>query len=182
MIAQEVATKYASALFAAVKERGLVDETFTQFQDLRKVMKTEKNILKLLSGPMLSQKEKIELVGKLFGEGMNRLNIEFLSVLIRKHRINYLPEVIDELEYLIEMEKGISRATLITATRSNPEDDRALIAKLEAKSGTKVMLEKKVDPSIIGGAIVILRNEIIDGSIRHSLDQLEEKLSRIRVH
>ena len=45
-----------------------------------------------------------------------------------------------------------------------------------------VIIEEKIDPDIIGGMIIILHNEIIDGSIRRELDLIEEKLSKVRVH
>jgi len=40
---------------------------------------------------------------------------------------------------------------------------------------------KKVDPDILGGMIVILHNEIIDGSVRRGLDLLEEQLVKVKV-
>ena len=45
-----------------------------------------------------------------------------------------------------------------------------------------IELEKKVDPGIIGGMIVVMADEIIDGSVRYGLDQLEESLQKIKVH
>lgn len=182
MIAQEVAKEYAGALFMSVKERGLIDDVHQQFQALRQVMAANPKMLALLSGPSLSIKEKMGLVSRVFGDQMNRLAVEFLGMMIRKRRISYLPEVINELEFRIEQERGIARATVITAIACSSESEAALVQGLEAKTGHRIVLTKKVDPSIIGGAIVMLRNEVIDGSIRHSLGLLRDRLVKLRVH
>lgn len=182
MISQEVAKKYAGALFMSVRERGLVDDVYQQFQGLREVVAANPKLMGLLSGPMLSVNEKLGLVDRLFGGQMNRLAVEFLGVLIRKRRISFLKEVIDELEYRIEQEKGIARATVITALPCSSDDESQLVKQLEVKTGLKIVLTKKVDPSIIGGAIVMLRDEIVDGSVRHGLAQLHDRLAKLRVH
>ena len=45
----------------------------------------------------------------------------------------------------------------------------------------KVEIEKKIDPAILGGMIVIMHDEIIDGSVRHGLDLIRDRLERIKV-
>ena len=53
--------------------------------------------------------------------------------------------------------------------------------KLHKKTGLKIELEKKSDPSILGGMIIIMHDEIIDGSVRHGLDLIRDKLERVKV-
>jgi F-type H+-transporting ATPase subunit delta len=57
-----------------------------------------------------------------------------------------------------------------------------VIARLEKRSSLSVRLEEKVDPSVIGGAVVIMAGQIIDGSIRYGLNRIKEQLTRVRVH
>jgi F-type H+-transporting ATPase subunit delta len=182
MLAPEVARKYAAALFLSVKERNLVDEAYEQFQSFRQILKTEPGLLHLLAGPRVSEEEKVEMIRRLFGERMHRLNVEFLAMLIRKRRISFLPEIIEQLERLIEEEKGIARATVITAVPLAADREELLMRKLEIYSGKTILLEKRVDPGIIGGMVVMIGGEIIDGSIQHGLSLLHEQLAKVRVH
>ena len=182
MIAQEVAKKYSAALFMSTRERGLVDEAYEQFSGLKIAMEKDASLLKFLGSPKVEEDQKLQLLRKIFGERMEQLFVEFLAVLVRKRRAVYLIEIIDEFNRRVEFEKGINRVTVITAVPISSEEESALVATLMTKTGKKIELEKKVDPKIIGGMVVIMADEIIDGSIKHDLTQLEEQLQKIKVH
>jgi F-type H+-transporting ATPase subunit delta len=96
--------------------------------------------------------------------------------------VNYLVEIIDEFDRLVKAEKGILRATVITAVRMNEAEEEKVITRLAAMTGMKIELEPKVDPTIIGGMIVVMHNQIIDGSIRNYLKTIEEQLAQVKVH
>jgi len=182
MIAQEVAKKYARALFMSVREKGLVDQAEEQFLGLRPVVVDDDSLLNFLTAPQIPEDKKAGLVHAVFADKVDRLILEFLLVLVDKHRVNFLPEILDEFDRLVKIEKGILKATVITAVSLLVPEQEQLSKELVAKTGLKVELDLKVDPSIIGGMIVILHNEIIDGSIRHYLETIEEQLSSVRVH
>lgn len=182
MLTQEVAKKYAGALFLSLKDKNLIEQAYEQFRDLDKLISKDKNLLKFLGAPHVLDENKVALVRDVFSGRMEQLFVEFLVVLVEKNRINFLPEIIDELFRDIEAEKGIGRVTVITAVPINESERSSLSAKLAAKTNLKIVLEEKVDPSIIGGMIVILHNEIIDGSVSHGLNMLDEQLHKVRVH
>ena len=181
MLAQEVARRYAHALFLSAKEKGLMETAYEQLNDLKGFLATDATLLNFLTAPQVLDEHKLALVQDVFGSRLERLFVEFLMVLVRKHRIAYLPEVIDEFSRLFEAEKGIGRVSVITAVALTDAEKSALVKRLEAKTGLKIELEEKVDPGIISGMVVVLHNEIIDGSVRRSLDLLEEQLEKVKV-
>ena len=182
MLVWEVAKKYATALFLSVKEKGKVNEVDTQMLALKQVLAADRALLDYLAAPQIPDENKLELVTTVFESRLDRVPYEFLMLLVRKHRADYLPEIIDEFDRLVKVEKGIGLATAVTAVPLTGDEEQRLVEKLVARSGLTIELQKKVDPSIIGGMIVIMHNEIIDGSVRHGLNELEEQLSRVRVH
>jgi len=182
MLAQKVARKYAKALFLSIKERNLIDQAYEQFQSLQQVIDTDPGILHALTGPRIPLEEKIGLIKRIFGSVMNPLHVEFLSVLTRKRRIGFLPEIADELGRLIETEKDIGRVTVTTAVELLPSEEERLRKSLEARSGQTILLEKRVDPYVLGGMIVMMDGEVIDGSVRHGLNMLGEQLAELKVH
>ncbi|MFQ6008262.1 MAG: ATP synthase F1 subunit delta [Candidatus Zixiibacteriota bacterium] len=181
MLAQEVARKYAHALFLSVKDKKLTDKAYEQFSDLKNYLESDPTFLDFLNAPQVLDEHKLALVRDVFGPRLERLFVEFLVVLIQKHRIGFLPVVIDEFTRLVEAEKGIGRVTVITAVPLTEDEKNKLIVNMAAKTGLKIELEEKIEPGIIGGTIVILHNEIIDSSIRRSLDLLVEKLEKVKV-
>lgn len=182
MIAQQVAKRYSRALFAAARDRGLVDEAYEQFVDLKAAMQRDRSLLMFLGSPKVEQVQKLELLRKVFGPRLDQLFVEFLAVLVRKRRAMYLVEVIDMFSRLVESEKGISRATVTTAVPLKPEEESSLVSALAARTGRTIKLEKKLDAGVIGGMVVVVADEIIDGSVRCALDRLAEQLQKVKVH
>lgn len=182
MIAQEVAKKYSKALFLSTRERGLVDEAYQQFSDLKIAMEQDQSLLKFLISPKIEEDQKLELLRTVFGSRMEQLFVEFLIVLVHKRRVRYLIEIIDEFNRLVEFDKGIYRVSVITAVDLTGDEKTRLLSTLETRTGKQIELEQRVDPKVIGGMIVLMADEIIDGSVRHGLDQLGEQLQHMKVH
>jgi len=182
VLAQEVAKKYAGGLFLSVKERGLVDQAHDQLRELREFLVGDPTLLNFLKAPHVLDEHKLALVRDVFGGRLNPLFVEFLVVLVNKHRIDYLHEVIDEFIRLVKAERGIALVTVITAVPIADGERSRLVDKMAARTGMTVELEEKIDRDIIAGMIIITHNQIIDGSVRRGLDVLEGQLSRVRVH
>jgi F-type H+-transporting ATPase subunit delta len=182
MLAHEVAKKYAHGLFLAVREKDLTDRAFRELEDLQKYLESDATLLNFLVAPHVLDEHKLALVRDVFHDRLHQLLIQLLELLVRKHRVGFLPEVIDEFVRLTEAERGIGRATVITAIPLTDGERAQLIEKLAAKTSLRIEIEPKVDPTIIGGVIVIMYNEIIDGSIRRQLDLVREQLTKVRVH
>lgn len=182
MLAQEVATKYASALFQSSVERSLLDEGYDQFTQLGKLIGRDRRLMHFLTSPAVPDEPKEAVVRNVFGSRIEQLFVEFLVVLLDKRRIGFLPEIIDAFIKLVEEAKGIARAVVTTAIPLDTEQERLLVARLEKRAGKSILLEKKIDPSILGGMVVMVEGEIIDGSARRGLDRIEEQLEKVKVH
>lgn len=181
MIAQEVAGKYARALFRSVQERGLADQGYEQFQQLRYLLSADKRLVRFLGAPQISETAKLETVRRLFEPRLEKLFVEFLVVLVQKRRSRFLLDIIEAFLLMLEEVRGITRATVITAVKLTAEQEKMLTERLAKRTGKTVLLEQKVDASIIGGLIVLLEGEMLDGSVRHGLNQIAEQLNRARV-
>lgn len=182
MIAAQVAKKYANALFLSTRQRGLVEQAYTQFSELKGLLTRDPALIRFLSSPRIEEEQKLTVIRSVFGNRLEPLFVEFLVVLVEKRRAGYIIEVIDEFDRLVEFERGIVRATVITAVPLTSQETAAMTAKLAAKVSKKIELEQKVDPDILGGVIVIMHDEIVDGSVRRGLDLLEEQLQHVKVH
>ncbi len=182
MIAQQVAKKYSSALFELAKEQNLLDAAWDQFNVLVAYLKKDRTFLDFMTAPQVPDEDKFNLVEKAFAGRLEKPFYHFVQFLVERHRLKYLPEIIDEFDRLVRAEKGIARATCITAVKISDAERQELIQRLAARTALKIELEEKNDPSIIGGMIVILHNQILDGSIRYGLNQLRNRLMKVKVH
>ena len=83
---------------------------------------------------------------------------------------------------MVKAKRGIALVTVITAVPINDAERQSLVEKLARRTGMTIELEQKIDLGIIAGMVIILHNEIIDGSVRRGLDVLEGQLAKVRVH
>lgn len=181
MIAHEVAKKYSTALFNIVKEKGLIETAYQQFEELDNLVRTDDTLLRFLLAPHILDRQKVGLVRNVFGPRLDPLFVEFLLVLVKKYRIGYLHEIIESFRKLVADERGMIVAQIVTAQPLTDAERSDLSTQLQARTGKTIELEEKVDPSILGGMIVILGDRIIDGSVRCSLGLLKEKLMKLKV-
>ncbi len=182
MFAQQVAKKYSHALFELAREKNLVDKAWEQFNSLAEYLKKDDTLLNFLAAPQVADQKKHALVEKVFSERLEKPFYAFLVFLVRKRRINFLPEIIEAFDYLVRTEKKLARAACISAVPLTEEERRNVIERLQKKTSLKIELEEKIDKSIVGGMIIMLHNQIIDGSIRHGLNELKNRLMKVKVH
>ena len=65
--------------------------------------------------------------------------------------------------------------TELESHRKSADQQTRLAAALSTATGTHVSLKVIVDPTILGGIIARIGDTVIDGSIRHRLEQLREQ-------
>lgn len=181
MLAQQVAKKYSRALFNLVRDKSVIDRASTQFEQLNELISADPSLLQFLLAPQVLDSNKESFLKDVFADRLDPLFLEFLLVLVRKHRIGFLPEIIKAFRALVAQEKGIIVALVTSAVALLEKERDALTRSLEEQTGKKIELETKVDPSILGGMIVIMGDQIIDGSVRYSLAQLQDELLKIKV-
>nr|MBN2278677.1 F0F1 ATP synthase subunit delta [candidate division Zixibacteria bacterium] len=182
MLAQQVAKKYATALFEIAAERKLIDQAWEQFSALAQYLKKDETLINFMTAPQISDRKKKALVETAFKGRLEVPFFDFLQVLMEKRRFQYLPDIVDYLDELIREHKGLARAICLTAHPITDQERNALIAKLQKKTSMKIELDEKIDKSLIGGMVVMLHNQIIDGSIRYGLSQLKNRLMKVKVH
>jgi len=182
VLAQEVAKKYAGGLLLAVTEKNLIEKTHDQFRDFRAFLDSDSTLLDFLMAPHVLDEHKLALVRDVFTSRLERLLVEFIIVLVNKHRIKYLPGIIDEFIRQVKARRGIALVTVITAVPITDAERKKLTERMAARTGMTIELEEKIDRGIIAGMVIILHNEIIDGSVRHGLNELESQLAKVRVH
>jgi len=181
MIEREVAKRYANALYLAGKEKDIVPEIYEQLVQLDIIADSEKAFLEFLKSPLIREIDKMSFVDAVLKKRVHAIVVQFLNVLLEKRRIKYLREIIDEFNRLVEAERGLGRATVISAAKLTDAERKNLIGKLSEKLKLKIKLEEEIDPGILGGVIIFTHDQIIDGSVRHGLDVLEQDLNKVRV-
>lgn len=176
-----ISERYASALLKVAKNRGTADQVFDNLENLKKMLSENVSLRIFLESPHITQEDKMSFIKKVFGESFDVTAMNFLLILVKKYRLKFLREIIEEYERLYDIVRAVQKTEVITAY---PLDD-VTVAKLrtaiEASMKKSVKMYFSVDPKILGGVIIKTPNLIIDGSIRRKLNDLSYSMTSMKV-
>ncbi|UWD49384.1 F0F1 ATP synthase subunit delta [Clostridioides difficile] len=175
-----VANRYAEALFQLGEEENSTDILFKELEKVVDMMtKVSKDFYKVLKSPLVSKSEKKNLVEIIFDKEVSSNIKNFLKVLVDKDRIAFLEDI--ELAYkdLLNKKNNITDGIAISAIPMSETDIKELEVKLSNKYNKNVTIENVVDKTILGGVLVRIGNEQIDGTVKTRLDKMKEKLSEV---
>ncbi len=102
--------------------------------------------------------------GGLAGEAKN-----FVQLLIENGRLTLLPEIFSQFEALKNEREGVVDAHITTAYALDAAQLAGLVTGLEARFKRKINPQVSIDRDLIGGARVVVGDEVIDGSVRGKL-------------
>jgi len=171
-----VARKYARALFEASTKQGNVERVHADLEAIDALRDEDPSFLGFLVSPEEPNDRKHAFIGAVFEPRVDPLVTGFLRLLVEKGRIVNLPAICVEYRTLSEEARGVLRAEVVTAVSLGEDHEARLREELGAISGKEILLEKRVDPAILGGVIVHLGEQIIDRSIRRGLRTMADAL------
>ena len=130
----------------------------------------------LLDSPGLSQEKSAEMFIKVCEDKVDQRAKNFIKLLADNGRVKLLPEIAALYEhYRAEAESSID-AEVISATEVSNDQLTKIAAALKTRLGKKVRLTSKVDPTLIGGAVIRAGDMVIDGSVSGQLTKLSTAL------
>ena len=101
----------------------------------------------------------------------------FLSLLAENNRLALLPEIAALFEDYKRDAERVLKVTLRTATTVPADQAEAIKAALKKRFGREIELQQRIDPTVIGGAVIDAGDIVIDGSVRGRLARLESALT-----
>ena len=170
----DLAGRYASALLDLADERRALDDVAGDLQSLRTLIDESSDLRRLLSSPIYSRAQQSKAVTAIMEKaGIGELTRRFVLVVADNHRLFALSAMIDG--YLAELARRRGEITAeVTSARSLSDSQQAaLLETLRSSVGSKVQLDLKVDPALIGGLVVKVGSRMIDSSLRSKLQRLQ---------
>lgn len=177
MIKYKVANRYSAALFEVAKEENKIEKISKDLDLFSDIFSKNKEFRVVMETSAVSKKEKIEIVEDL-GKKLNfdQITINFLKVLINKGKIKFIQTISQVFKKKFKDFMGIADFEVITAIKIDNKVLNKVKEILEKKTKKKIQISTKVDPEIIGGMIIKTEGLIYDGSLRHQLMKLKEKI------
>lgn len=166
--------RYALALYEVAESKDKVDEYIRDLEEVCSLIRNNDDFYEVVKHPQISTKKKKRTFINIFKGHMDEELLSFLLILIEKDRILFLEEKLREMKKIDLERKNTVRGIVKTTVPLTDEEFDNLIKKLSNKYNKKVILEKQIDPSILGGIYVRVKNDVIDGTVKSKLRELEE--------
>lgn len=176
MINNDLAQRYAKVLFNLDLKENKLQSRLEDFKSSGEIFSKNPKFLMFLKAPQLSLKEKENFIRDLLKDRYDHNFLRFLNYLIEKKHLENLEEIAYQYRRLVNQELGIWEAEMITAVELKPEIENSLKEKLQKIYKKTIKINRKIDPSIIGGAILIVDNQMIDWSVETRLKKIKENL------
>ena len=169
------AKRYAGALFELAREQQAEEAWAEALSGARDVL-SEPTAVLYFSEPRIARERKLEAVA-LLAEGQDRLIVNFLGLLVGRQATSLLPDIVAEYGALLNESAGRVQASVATAAPLSDRQQARLTASLAAALEKSVALDVREEPEIIGGMVVRVGDQVIDGSVRSRLAALRRQLA-----
>jgi len=179
MRGSKVAARYARAFFQDALARNAVDQAAADLALLKAVWQANPEVVALLGNPLIPPERKRELCREALATVVRAEQRQFLDLLIERRRVGLLPEVHDLFQELVDDHRSVVRAEVCSAAPLTEAETLALRGAVAQVFGGTPVLETRVQPELIGGVTVRVKDAVLDGSVRKSLDMLAARLKAV---
>lgn len=181
MIDHVISPRYAKVLFDLDRIKGNLDQRLEDFESIINIFNDNFKLVRFLKAPQVALKDKKKILQDLLRENFDPTFINFLSYLIQKGRLIHLGNIRNEYRLLVNEYLKRWEADIVTAVPMDIDSEAKLVKKLEEIFHKKIHLNKNIDPQIIGGAILVIANKMLDWSVIGRLRKLKENLIATQV-
>jgi F-type H+-transporting ATPase subunit delta len=162
---------YSDVMFELAEEAGLVEPVMDDLDAVAEVMKDEPEFLTLLTLGQVKEDEKAKMIRRVFKGRVNDLTLDFLCVLAKRNRMNFVHGIGDRYQVLLDERKNLRRIEVTLAKEPTDEQLEKIKADIRDALNAEIKLTVNIDPEILGGIIIKKGDLMVDNSVRTILSR-----------
>ncbi len=167
---------YAQAIFAVAEAEGDLQTVEDELFGFAKAVERETRLREALTDPALPADRKLAVIRDVLGPKASSHTANVLGFLIEQGRARELGRIIQGLAEVAAERRQRQLAEVRSAVPLPDERRASLEAALSKATGRAVEVKVVVDPSVIGGVVARVGDEVFDGTVRTRLQRARERL------
>jgi F-type H+-transporting ATPase subunit delta len=176
-IQASLAGRYATALFELARDEKQLEAVGGSLAALKVALADSEDFRQLTTSPLVSRDEATRAAAaSAKALNLDPITANFLGVLAQNRRLGQLGQVIRAFNLLAAAHRGETTAEVTSAHPLGDDQVAALKSNLKTRFGRDVAVDLSVDPAILGGLVVKVGSQMIDGSIRTKLNSLAQAM------
>lgn len=171
----KVAKRYAQGLLEFTKETGNTEIVIDEMRDVAKTISDSKELQKFFATPIIDTRKKQSIAKEIFSKFSSTVQ-NFITLVIKQGRENYLEHIAKEYIELVELMSGLQKVTLTTAEELSLQSIEQIVkASVLVDSDRKYQVKSIIKPELIGGYILRVGDKQIDNSVKTQLNSLRKE-------
>ncbi len=175
-----IASRYATAVFELSKEGGSLESLESDVSHLKSALEDSADLRSAIASPVYSREDMAKAIRALAEKmGLGQFVGNALSLMAMRRRLFVLPHLLERIEELIDEDKGLVKAEVVSARALSDDQMHRLQGSLQSVAGRDVRVEAVVDEGLIAGLIVKLGSKMVDSSLRAKLSKIENAMKEV---
>jgi F-type H+-transporting ATPase subunit delta len=164
---------YATAMFHVAQAEGAIEAVEDELFRFARSLEGSDELRSTLTDDYVPAARRQGVVEDLLGGRAHPLTVQLISFVVGAGRARELPAIVDRLVSRAAAAKQRVVAEVRSAIPLTDDQTHRLEAALANATGKEVTVKVIVDPNVIGGLVAQVGDVVIDGSVRHRLEQLK---------
>lgn len=179
MVSSALTQRYASALIELAKENKALPKVEADLASLKTMLSESEDFAFFIAADSISAKRQQAVLADLAKKAkFQTITLNYLNVLAGNGRLSLLSHMIKAVEKMLAAERNEAVAKVETANALTAAQQKELAKALSEATGQNIILDARVDESLIGGLVVTIGSKRIDDSVSGRLDRLKTTMSK----
>jgi F-type H+-transporting ATPase subunit delta len=170
-------TLAVEAALDAAEARAELDSVEDELFRFGRIIAGDDDLLRILGDRNAPREGKAALLDRLLTGKVSPVTERLVRNSLTSPNVHNAENVVERLSEVAARRRGMSVAHVTSAVALTAVQERRLAEVLERLYGRSIGLQVQVDPAVLGGLVIRVGDEIIDGSIAHRLEAAGRRLA-----
>ena len=167
---------YAEALFSVARAEGALPTVEDELYGFAKGLEQHTALREALTDAALPAVNKKAVIAEVLGDRANPVTVSLLRFIVDAGRAREIPAIVERLAQVAATERDHALAEVRSAVELNETQRDRIAQALSAATGRTVDVKVVVDPSVVGGIVARVGDEVFDGSVSSRLESAKQHL------